>query len=58
MFEQFMPVSALRKWMNQLKIKWKILTRKEGILCLYLSRSQLVQEALFIKLGELIRLEL
>ena len=58
MFEQFMPVSALRKWVNQLKIKWKILTREEGILCLYLSRSQLVQEALFIKLGELIRLEL
>ena len=57
MFEQFMPVSALRKWVNQLKIKWKILTREEGILC-YLSRSQLVQEALFIKLGELIRLEL
>ena len=53
-----MPVSALRKWVNQLKIKWKILTREEGILCLYLSRSQLVQEALFIKLGELIRLEL
>ena len=58
MFEQFMPVSALKKWVNQLKIKWKILTREEGILCLYLSRSQLVQEALFIKLGELIRLEL
>ena len=53
-----MPVSALRKWVNQLKIKWKILTRKEEILCLYLSRSQLVQDALFIKLGELIRLEL